>query len=68
MKNNSCAIIYVLGGLEWRSMLKELSLIDGIGVRTAHNTLGSFTKDVRYDLILTFATSAARKRSSKNVA
>lgn len=34
-----------MGGLKWRSMLREPSLTDGIGAKTAHNTLELSSKD-----------------------
>jgi len=42
----------------WWSMLKELLLTDGIGVRIARNTPATLTKNALSDQIMTFATSA----------
>ena len=51
----------------WWSMLKELRLTDGIGVRIAHNTHVTSTKDALEDQIMISVTSANQKKKSKNV-
>ena len=46
-------------------MLREATLISGIGVRLAHNILCTLTKDVLIDRVLTSAPNAKQKKKTK---
>ena len=50
----------------WWSMLRELRLTGGIGVRTAASTPDTLTRDDPKDPITTSATSANTRKKSKN--
>ena len=55
---NISSVIGLVGGLDWKSMLRELRLTGGIGAETASSTLALLLRDAKGGRVLTSATSA----------